>query len=60
MLPFFNDASEQPKVVYFPANQGPSAIEAVCQDDISIGSTQMGFNTFAFLSFVLTIFNAMR
>ena len=53
-----NPSSDNPRVVFFPNNHG-TLDENVCHDsDASKG--QSGFNTFAFLSFALTIFNAMR
>ena len=53
-----NPSSDNPRVVFFPNNHG-TLDKNVCHDnDASKG--QSGFNTFAFLSFALTIFNAMR
>ena len=49
---------DDPKVIFFPSNQDSSGANT-CQDKISTKS-EMGFNTFAFLSFALTIFNVMR
>ena len=49
---------DDPKVIFFPANQDSSWATA-CQDEASTKG-EMGFNTFAFLSFALTIFNVMR
>ena len=43
------------RVVFFPAAD-PGDRGAVCQDDAASG---FGFNTFAFLSFVLTVVNAI-
>ena len=51
-------STEDPKIVFFPANQGASSSDA-CQDEIST-EEHSGFNTFAFLSFALTVFNVMR
>ena len=53
-----NPSSDNPRVVFFPSNHG-TLDKTVCHDnDASKG--QSGFNTFAFLSFALTVFNAMR
>ena len=46
---------EKPNVVFFPTSQDDSA--AQCQDQAAQGS---GFNVFAFLSFLLSVFNAIR
>ena len=54
-----NPSPDNPRVVFFPTNQGALSSNNVCQDDKS-SKAQSGFNTFAFLSFALTIFNAMR
>ena len=51
-------SSDEPRIVFFPANREASSTN-VCQDEVS-SKGQTGFNTFAFLSFALTIFNAMR
>ena len=47
---------DDPNVVFFPTSQSDSA-EAQCQDFDAQGN---GFNAFAFLSFLLTVFNAVR
>ena len=47
---------EDPNVVFFPTSQTGDS-EAKCQDFDSQGN---GFNAFAFLSFLLTVFNAVR
>ena len=54
-----NPSPDNPRVVFFPTNQGALSSSYVCQDDVA-SRGQTGFNTFAFLSFALTIFNAMR
>ena len=51
-------STDDPQIVFFPSTQGGSSSNA-CQDAISTKG-QSGFNTFAFLSFSLTIFNVMR
>ena len=53
-----NPSPDNPRVVSFPTNHGKSS-NNVCHDDVA-SQGQTGFNTFAFLSFALTIFNAMR
>ena len=54
-----NPSTDNPRVVFFPTNQGTLSSSNVCQDDVG-SNGHNSFNTFAFLSFALTIFNAMR
>lgn len=54
----YTSPDEKPRIVFFPSNQAASS-NNVCQDEIS-SNRETGFNTFAFLSFTLTIFNAIR
>jgi hypothetical protein len=50
-----SEAEEKsPSVVFFPAGAGGPGS---CDDEAAAGA---GFNTFAFLSFLLTAFNAIR
>ena len=49
---------DNPRIVFFPTNQGTHSTD-ICQDDVSTNK-HSSFNTFSFLSFALTIFNAIR
>ena len=53
---FLDREEEDPNVVFFPTSQDPNSGSASCQDSDAQGS---GFNVFAFLSFLLSVFNAV-
>ena len=49
--------AEKPQVVFFPTSQDENSDPAKCQDADAQGN---GFNAFAFLSFLVSVFNAVR
>jgi hypothetical protein len=48
---------EEPRVVFFPTGGSEADEAASCQDSAAQGS---GFNAFAFMGFLLSVFNAVR
>ena len=52
-----NGSTESPRVVFFPTGDSQGAEAAKCQDHAAQGNQ---FNIFAFLAFMLSVFNAVR
>ena len=50
-------SEEKPQVVFFPTSQDQNSDSAKCQDAEAQGN---GFNAFAFLGFLVSVFNAVR
>ena len=50
-------SEEKPQVVFFPTSQDENSDPAKCQDAEAQGN---GFNAFAFLGFLVSVFNAVR
>ena len=51
------ESEEKPQVVFFPTTQDENSDPAKCQDAEAQGN---GFNAFAFLGFLVSVFNAVR
>ena len=54
-----SESASRPRVIFFPEQGGPDTVHE-CQDARETSAGKEGFNTFAFLSFLISTYNAIR